>query len=277
MNDQNIQSINNNQNNIAPNNNQQQNNEISNKKIISRVSMKILNFIKNILFPRNIKCIICQDDLFESEKYCICKKCFQQLPFIQHSCKKCGTPLSSLADYCLRCKEDYYSFDKAISPLLYEGEVKNIIHHLKYNNHRYLVKPLANLMCDYYKNFNIQSDLIAFVPMHQKKLKKREYNQAELLASEVSNNLNIPISKENIVKTTFIKSQTKLNAKQRLENIKDSFSVINKKEFKNKNILLIDDVFTTGATTNEISKLLKKSGCKKITVLTLAHTDLHTI
>lgn len=235
--------------------------------------MKILDYLRNLFFPKNIKCIICNEDIFNNEEYCICDKCKSKIELNKECCKKCGSPLHSLASYCLRCKNDTYYFDRALSPFIYNGEIKNLIYKIKYANARYLFEYLGKILSDFYIENNLESDLIMFVPMHIKKLKQRGYNQAERLAEELSKNINIPISKNNLIKIKYITNQTKLTAKERKDNIKNSFSINNKAEIKNKNILLIDDVFTTGATTNEISKLLKTNGCKNITVLTLAHTD----
>ena len=235
--------------------------------------MKFLDYLKALFFPKDIKCIICDEDIFNNEKYCICDKCKSKLKINDNGCNKCGAPLHSLAKFCMRCKNDTYYFDKALSPFIYDGEIKNLIYKIKYANAKYLFENIGNILSDFYIDKKLNCDLIMYVPMHPKRQKKRGYNQAEQIANVVSKNLSLPISNKNLTKINYITNQTKLTAKQRRENIKNSFAIQNKDEIKDKNILLIDDVFTTGATTNEISKLLKQNGSKSITVLTVAHTD----
>jgi competence protein ComFC len=113
-------------------------------------------------------------------------------------------------------------------------------------------------------------DLICYVPLFPKREKDRGYNQARELANNLSRLTEIETC-NNIIRTRDTPTQTKLSLRERQQNVKDCFKVIDKNTFKNKNILIIDDVFTTGSTTNEISKLLKNCKANKVHVLTISH------
>ena len=128
-------------------------------------------------------------------------------------------------------------------------------------------------MLEYYATQNLFADCVTYIPMFKKKEKLRGYNQAKLLAEEFSNHTNIPIFDfcEKVVDNS---SQTELDFKARRENVKDAFKFKKelKKQLKDKVVLVIDDIFTTGATTNEICKILLEKGAKECFVFTLAHT-----
>ena len=139
----------------------------------------------------------------------------------------------------------------------------------KYNNKNYLAYPLAKLLV---KNYNFKNiDFITFIPLSKNKLKIRGFNQAELLAKEISKITKIPLlpTLEKIVDTP---SQTTKNYLERQENIKDSFIVKEESlpQIKDKNLLIIDDVCTTGATLLEASHVLHQSGATTLSALTLA-------
>ena len=117
---------------------------------------------------------------------------------------------------------------------------------------------------------NWKIDLICYVPLYLKRERMRGYNQSQELAKYLSKFTSIPIF-DDIVRLRDTPTQTQLSRRQRKENVKDCFKVNNRKNVKGLNILLIDDVYTTGSTSNEISKELKKAGVNKVYVLTVAH------
>jgi len=116
-----------------------------------------------------------------------------------------------------------------------------------------------------------QMDLIVPVPMYPAKKRERTYNHAEILASSVSKILGIPVDVKNLKKIKWTVSQSELDREKRLKNVKGSFLVVDKKAFSEKQILLIDDVFTTGATTGECARVLLTARASKVFSLTLAH------
>lgn len=232
-----------------------------------------MNIIKYI-FPENYSCLICDRDVFNNP-YCICKNCFDALPFMtERVCLHCGDPLVSDGDYCKRCKGKKFIFDRAFAPFIYKNEIRSLIFDLKYNNKKYIAKYLAKFMADIIIKNKIYVDTIIPVPLCDKRLKSRGYNQSELLAKEISNMLNISLNTESLKRVKETPTQTKLDFIDRQMNMKDAFKVYKPKLIKDKAVLLIDDIYTTGATILECSKVLRKAGVKAIYCLTCAHTIL---
>lgn len=230
---------------------------------------KFIDKLLEILYPSDIKCLDCGKDINKGEDFCI--KCKKNLPFNKGNiCKKCGTLLEK-SGVCIRCAKRL-DFKIARSPFVYDGIIKRLIHNFKYDNAKFLFKPLAKYMANCYKENNMKADVIVAIPLYKARLKKRGYNQAEKLAEEMSKIINLPlISALERIKDT--PSQTNLDFKERQRNIEGAFTVKDK-SFEGKNVLLIDDVYTSGATMKEASKVLKQNGAKDIYIITLAHTKL---
>ena len=231
------------------------------------------------MYPKNIKCVFCDEELNQNEINKVCEKCYPTLPFIKNPCLRCGSEMNAnQSGVCLRCKSNNYNFTTANSIFVYENEIVKAIHGIKYGGKKHLIKPLTNFMLHKYATNNIFADYVTNIPMFPKKEKERGYNQSFLFAKYFADKANLQhIELCEKVKDT--DSQTSLNINERLKNIKDSFTI--KPQFKNKikdkTILIIDDVFTTGATTTELSKVLLSAGASKCYVLTLASTKLNQI
>ena len=121
-------------------------------------------------------------------------------------------------------------------------------------------------MCGFIKNY----DIIIPVPIHKKRYKERGYNQSELLASEIARTLNISIEKHVLTKNVNNTPQSKLSKIERKNNANGVYKIINAQKIKNKKIIIIDDIYTTGSTANECSKVLKQAGASEIAVFTIA-------
>lgn len=238
--------------------------------------MNIKNTIKNIstktLFLSGIKCLCCGEELVKDSRYCMCDDCYTKLPFIVDKvCKKCGEPIKSLAEFCTKCKNHIdRDFDIARSALLYKDEVRKLIINLKFNGRKYLAKYLSWFLYDTYLFYNYDCNLVIPVPMHTKSLKRRGYNQQELLCSAFKEK-GFEVDTTSVVKAVDTKTQVGLDFKQRQTNLTDAFKVVNSGNIKGKKILLVDDIYTTGATASEVAKTLKKSGANSVCVLTLCH------
>lgn len=163
-------------------------------------------------------------------------------------------------------------FDEFISIFKYEGLIRKIILDYKFNEKSYMYKTFMNFIL---KNENIfenikKYDTIMPVPISKKRYKERGYNQSYLIAKEIAKHTNLEIMNNCLIKTKNIIEQSKLNRKERKINIQGAYELKNKQLIKNKKILLIDDIYTTGSTVNECSKMLRKAEVQKIGVLTLA-------
>lgn len=243
----------------------------------------IKNFIKNIfeiIFPNH--CIIC-GNMIESEKInYICIDCInKKLDYIHADdyirCERCGKLLEDKNTTCA-CKYEEIYFDECKSMLYYKDITINLIHKMKFG-HRYLIsEDFGVILSFYYKDYIKKFDAITFVPLGKNRFFERGYNQSELIAKTISKILNIKLI-ENIIsrkKETYPLSMIK-DKELRKKTIKGAF-VINKnfklENSKKINILIIDDVFTTGTTLNEISFEIRKiENINKIGVLTVARVN----
>lgn len=236
----------------------------------------------NLVFP--LDCKICGKPIRESKGYSICEDCFKTIELIDKPyCVKCNKPLLISVDlfrqeqniFCVDCKKKKYSFEFARSVGRYDGVLRECIHLFKYYGEKKLAKPLGKLLIDYLtknEEFRELIDLIIPVPLHKNDLKERGFNQSVLLAKIIGNYFSIPVKEEVLIKKRLTPSQVNLSKKERDKNIFKAFFVNESKEVKEKNILILDDIFTTGSTVEECAKELKKAGTKNIFVLTLARS-----
>lgn len=134
-----------------------------------------------------------------------------------------------------------------------------------------MASALGTLMTEHL-SFLDRVDVIVPVPLHRERLRQREFNQSLLLADHIGRVLGIPVSYTNLIRTTPSPPQTTLSKKSRLKNLRGAFALQYPREIIKKRVLLIDDVFTTGATVNECAKSLRKAGSSDVLVLTLGRT-----
>ena len=189
----------------------------------------------DIIYGSEEGCYICKCTL-ENRDY-ICENCYIYLPHLKNT----------TMNYNLQLKSVYSLFS-------YEEKVKEMIHDLKYNRKHYLSDVIGSIMAEFIKQNNIKIDYIVPIPMHPDKLKERGYNHSYLIAKKIEEILNIKV-KNCLIKTRNTKSQVLLNRDERWYNVKGSIK--SNFKLKNKNILLIDDVVTTGATGHFSALALK--------------------
>lgn len=190
---------------------------------------------------------------------------------MEETCVGCGAESQKLVcGRCLRGIQRVKSEGACLSYGQYEGIFKKLIHHFKYENRFALAKPLAALLLEWVPT---QVDCFIPVPLHIQKLRQRRYNPAALVAKQLSKRLSIPVYLDVLRKISPSLSQTGLSKAQRKKNVENTFRVFKSCRVARKRILLIDDVYTTGATTDECKKELKKHGALQVIVLTLARSE----
>lgn len=233
---------------------------------------KIRNFLANTLFVKGIKCLFCNSELDKPSRYCLCDDCLSKLPFITGNiCKKCGEPIASISQYCLKCKNHIdRNFDYARAVFLYDGKIGEAVRNLKYYGKRYLAEYLSAFLFDLYNRERFDCDLVIPAPISANSLKIRGYNQAELLCASFKT-AGLNVDSNCVVKILETKNQASLGYKDRQTNLQDAFMVVDKSKVKGKKIVIVDDIFTTGATVGEIAKVLKKAKANSVLVLTLCH------
>ena len=235
----------------------------------------------NLIFP--LDCKICEKPIRESKGYSICEDCFKDIKLIDRPyCVKCGKPFLISTDLfkqdreilCVDCKRKKYSFEFARSIGVYLGILKECIHLFKYYGEKKLAEPFGKLLIDYLiknQEFKKGIDLIVPVPLHKNDLKRRGFNQSILLSRTIGNYFSIPVE-EILIKKKLTSSQVNLSKKEREKNILRAFSIERIEEIKDKNVLILDDIFTTGSTVEECARELKKAKARNIFVLTLARS-----
>lgn len=238
--------------------------------------IKYIQSFLELLYPEKNICQIC--NIYDSsinDTY-ICNSCLAKLEKINGSvCKICNKGLSHnpYLIICDECIKNIRSFEVSKSPFYYKGTVKKLIHDYKYCNKTYYYKLFGYLLVQFMKeNDYTNFDYIMSVPLHKIKLRKRGYNQSKLLAKYIEKNF--AISYIDVLKrVNNTEKQSNLSKYARQKNLQNAFTLKNNKITKlieEKNILIIDDIFTTGTTINECSKILKFHGANKVYALTIA-------
>lgn len=147
--------------------------------------------------------------------------------------------------------------------------MREAIHRLKYSNSRDLAAPLGEMMVTYWQDVHLPTDVIVTVPLHARRLRQRGYNQAALLARELGRGVGLPVLENALIRVRDTSPQVDLNAKERKENVRGAFHCPDDR-LAGKNVLLVDDVYTTGATLEACSMALKQRGVRTVWALTLA-------
>ena len=208
----------------------------------------MINMLLNFLFPP--VCGICG----KLDKEWVCKNCLEKL---------------KINIIYQKAYNKYY--DEIIYLFRYK-DVRKLILKYKFSNGAFLSNTFSKIIL---KNKNLCRnlkfyDIIIPVPMYKIKKQKRGYNQTELITKKIAKNLELQEDSKILLKIKNTKTQSKLNEKQRYENIKNVFNIKDNEKIKNKNIILFDDIITTGATINECARILKQNGATKVVVLAIA-------
>lgn len=188
-------------------------------------------------------------------------------------CNKCEIQLKKQAKFQIEKNQNTnYYFQEHLYIFKYQGMIRKIIINYKFNDSSYLYKTIVNFLLKNKKFFqNLKSyDTIIPVPISRKRRKERGYNQSELIAREIAKRAGLDYQNQCLIKTKNIVEQSKLNKEERQKNIQGVYELQRPQKLRNMKILLIDDIYTTGSTVNECSKILREANPKKLGVLTIA-------
>ena len=265
----------------------------------------ILHGLGSLVFPHN--CILCQsniselpfaqhgaqfsapqidgDDRIEGriEKFpnkvsapYLCRRCelkvkFNTPPF----CLQCSRHLEKYTSQglCRSCQKvrAHYDFSWAVTE--YNDAMRRLIHLFKYRHKTLLRKTFGFLMHQFITSYQInltEIDCLIPLPLHSSRQRERGFNQAELLAELLAPRLNVPVVRNNLKRTVPTQNQARLGLKERFTNIHDAFTITRPQELSDRNILLVDDLLTTGATASEAAKAIKNAGAARVGIFTLA-------
>lgn len=146
------------------------------------------------LYPAAVTCDVCGAELTAETRYTLCAECMTKLPRITgHRCLVCGVPINDEADYCLRCQRTESVFRRNVSPLRYDGEGRQLVHMLKFGGKRYIARLLGAMMADEFLSSGEECEIVVPVPMSEKEVKRRGFNQSELLAADIGERLGMPV------------------------------------------------------------------------------------
>jgi competence protein ComFC len=221
-----------------------------------------LEALADLFYPR--WCVACG----RRSSDVLCRPCFESLPFLRgRACGRCGLPTAVAVPVCGACKNVDFAFETARAPLRYEGVGKEIVHALKYRGYTPVVGRLAvPLLAEAVVGGRF--DAVVPVPLHRSRLRRRGFNQAALLARGLARRINTPVSDTlQVVRST--RDQVDLSAAERRENVAGAFSARSRARGR---LLVVDDVFTTGATTTACAAALLRAGAAEVHAVTLCRT-----
>lgn len=230
--------------------------------------------IRELFARKGYTCDCCGVEVFDYPTHRICNECSELLIADNFArCLKCGRKTVT-EGVCLACKKELPTFDVGISALSYDGMSAAMINRFK-NGERYLVEFFCERMAERMKESGLLSSdlLIVCVPMTKEKKLTRGYNQAEELAKNLSLKLGLEFDSEVLEKRKETSEQKHLLRKERQENVKTAFFVHKRAFVRDKDILLIDDIMTTGATGSACARVLKNAGANKVIFLTAVSLD----
>ena len=243
--------------------------------MIKRFFLDLKDDILDFVYPQT--CPICQNPLKREEKD-VCEECWKALTLLPSPyCPYCKSFLEDEDEitnhqcaYLSKPKEKRILAVRSLGT--FDDHYQKLIHRLKYDKKIHLGRRLAQRLGEITsqeKDFS-NCDVVIPVPLHRARQRERGFNQSEVLAEGISQATGLPLARDILKRKKNTKDQTYLNVQQRAENVKGAFVVIHPDKIGDKNVILVDDVMTTGATLNECARMLLDSGAKNVFGVTLA-------
>jgi ComF family protein len=200
--------------------------------------------------------------------FTFCQACQARIePLPAPGCLRCGRPLD-IEGLCPICRATPSNLDRIASSAVFAAPLREAIHSLKYDNVRILAKPLGLRMASYWQEHGFTAGVIVPVPLHKRRQAERGYNQSALLARVLAQETGIPLDEKLVMRHKATQQQTRLNAAERRENVKDAFSC--RGDAAGLAIVLVDDVCTTGSTLEACAGALRAAGAASVWAFTLA-------
>jgi len=232
----------------------------------------------DIFFPP--LCHRCKEPITTVTDTKLCTKCLSDVfPIRFPICKSCGRPFlteNGEDHLCSDCVLKPQPYEAARAALIFKGSIKDIIYKFKYQYKVHLRRSITAISAEYLDKFvaDFAPDILIPVPLHKKRLRKRGFNQAILIGEIFAKRWDIKMSRNNLKRIRWTEPQVNLPASQREKNVLGAFALKTPALIADKRVLLFDDVYTTGSTVKECSKVLVKSGAASVAVVTIARTEL---
>lgn len=219
-------------------------------------------------------CLLC-DERTGSEKT-ICDACEADLPWLRDQCERCALPMPMSDLTCAQCTINPPAFDEVIAAWLYDFPIDTLVTRFKHQGKWPMGRLMAELSGEFLRyRFNeglARPDFLLPVPMANKRMRQRGYNQAAMLADWLGSLLQLPVNDRLLRRVKETPAQQGLDARARRRNLLDAFELLEPQNVVGKHIALVDDVLTTGSTADVIAKLLRKAGARQVDVYCLART-----
>ena len=227
---------------------------------------KIVSITRLLHLP--VVCIICAK--YHREPFAVCKVCINLFKPVHYPCQYCAAPLPDHNFLvCGNCVKKKPFFDRTIASYQFREPLRTLLHQFKYQGELYLCAFLTNLILNKLDSQALATECLVPVPLHPKRLRQRGFNQAAELAKSLARHLKIPCAVNLCKKILHTEPQVNLDSKLRQTNLRNAFKA---KQTKYKHITLIDDLFTTGSTVNELAYVLKQQGVQQVNVWCCART-----
>ena len=239
--------------------------------MLTKLRAIVSSLLSKILVSEH-RCISCGRDVFDDSKFCT--KCNLSITRTsdRRLCVRCHRPIYGEGDYCMVCQDTSLNFEIAYSVYTYSGTISKMIRNIKYANKMHMIRYFASQLGDTYANMPT-CDVVVSVPPSQDRLRYRYHDHTKLLAEEFSKITGVPYNPDVIQRTRETEPLEKKSPKDRREHLKGAFRIADRLAIKAKRVLILDDVYTTGATANECATILKKMGALEVYVLTIAVTE----
>ena len=229
-----------------------------------------VNALLDFVYPAC--CILCNDPLREHERT-VCASCWGKLQVIRGpKCRLCGCPLLEPSTRCDNCRSWEVRFEKAVVLFAFSDMVRDMVHLLKYRGRRSLGLKLGRMLAEVASDEEAIDSMnyLVPIPLHSSRRRERGYNQSTLIAEGMSGPLQIPVRADLVIRKKNTRQQAKLNSAERRTNLAAAFQVTDQDQTEGKQILLIDDIMTTGSTLDSCSQALLDAGAKRVWVAAVA-------
>ncbi len=226
------------------------------------------NGVLRLLFPQ--RCPVC-DGIVRGRDGFICAGCATKLRYVEAPwCMKCGKKLTEETEICADCRRMVHQFVRGRALYEYESAAAGI-YRLKYAGRREYAQFYGREMAEYLRDFlqSVRPDGLIPIPLHKKRKRERGYNQAELLARELSRHSRIPVYTDYLKRVKATVPLKRLNPQERQNNLKKAFKIA-RNDVELKTVILVDDIFTTGSTIDEAAGVLRANGVEKVYFVALA-------
>ena len=219
-------------------------------------------------------CLVC-DEATQSV-HCVCNVCETELPWLMASCEICALPLPMDGLICGQCLKKPPAFKQVIAPWTYSFPIDSLITRFKHSSNwpygRLLAELLAQSLHYRFDDGLPRPDALIPVPLARKRLRRRGFNQAAMLARWLGDCLHIACDEQLVIRTQDTSAQQDLNARARQHNLRNAFALHPHASIRGRHLALVDDVLTTGATARNLARLLMDAGASRIDVYCLART-----